>query len=179
MAKRKTKPDTRGPLQRVIDREAVANDQSNISVITPEMRAKGTYQGERRIVNNHDPVARWIATNRLEPHQIAVIERCRTLWERSGVKQHVTASYGQRIPSTGSAELRTAREIEARKDLRRIMGYFAGLMRWWDVFENVCRFGMNAGVAGSELGFGTRGGADRAHTVVCFVADKIAEQERM
>jgi len=47
-AKRKAKADNRGPLQRLHDNEQVQRDQSYLSVITPEMDAKGCYSAESR-----------------------------------------------------------------------------------------------------------------------------------
>lgn len=176
---RKRPKDTRGPLQRLIDSERVANDQSTLAVITPEQRAKGTYEGERRIVNNHDPVQRWKAAGRLSDSQAHAIELCQRLWAIAGMPIKITGSYGERIPVTGSTELLSNAQIDARDRLYRIMDYFTGLEKWWAVFELCCRHGEPAGVAGSRLGYGDRSGADRAHTVVCFVADKIAEQERL
>lgn len=178
MAKRKTKPDTRGPLQRVIDREAVANDQSNISVITPEMRAKGTYQGERRIVNNHDPVARWIASGKLTEGQQLAIGHVRRLWEVAGLERPVTANYGLVVGGVGCMERRAAVEIDAREDLHRCQGHVPGA--YWGVFENVCRWGQPAGVAGELLSAGSSRSAEvRAHQVVCFVADILVMKERL
>lgn len=157
---------------------------------TPEQLAKGGYKrgfvthGETATItmaytSRHDPVERWKAANRLEPHQLAAIELCQRLWAIAGMPIRVTGNYGERIASQGSAESLNNAQIDAREDLYRIMDYFAGLEKWWSVFEQVCRHGEPAGVAGSRLGYGGRSGADRAHTVVCFVADKIAEQERL
>lgn len=47
-AGRKRKPDTRGPLQRVLDNAKIEKDQSFLDVITPEMAAKGCYSAENR-----------------------------------------------------------------------------------------------------------------------------------
>ena len=74
-------------------------------------------------------------------------------------------------------ERRTLNLIEAREDLYRIMNYTP--RPYWDVFENVCRHDEPAGIAGSRLGFGSRSAQDRAHTIVCFVADVIAMREGM
>lgn len=180
MAKRgKKRVDTRGPLQRMYDNGQIANDQARLSVITPEMRAKGTYEGERRIVNNHDPVQRWIASGKLTQGQQHAIGYVRRLWDIAGLERPVTANYGHVAAGAGCAERRALIEIEAREDLHRVQGYFAGLEKWWDVFENVCRWGESAGTAGSALGLGTHHAEIRAHTTVCFVADKIAEKERL
>lgn len=173
-------------------RKKLTATPAKIDAPTPEQLAKGGYK--RGFVmhaesatetmthkSNHDPVERWKHTDppRLEPHQIAAIELCQALWERVGIRQSVTASYGERIAGSGNAEHNTNAQLDASRQLHRIMGYFDGLGKWWSVFELVCRHGEPAGTAGSRLGYGDRGGADRAHTVVCFVADKIAEQERL
>lgn len=171
------RPDARGPLQRLIDAEKVANDQATLLVITPEQRAKGTYSGERRIVNNHDPVMRWIAAGRLTEGQQAAIGYVRRLWDLSGLKQALTANYGHVAIGTGCAERRAVLEIEAREDLHRCQEYVP--RAYWEVFENVCRWGEPAGVAGSSLGFGGREAQTRALTIVCFVADIVAMRERL
>lgn len=161
-----------------------------IDTPTPEQLAKGGYKRRfvmhtetatetAAFVSRHDPVKRWEDLGRLEPHQLAAIDLCQHLWETACLPIKVTGTYGERIAATGSSEARTNAQLDARESLYRIMDYFAGLEKWWAVFENVCRHGEPAGIAGSRLGYGGRSGADRAHTVVCFVADKIAEQERL
>lgn len=167
--------DTRGPLQRAYDAERVAQEQSGLDVITPEQRAKGTYTGLRQIVNNHDPVERWKASGKLSQPQQVVIEMCQRLWRLAGLEQRVTASYGERTAASVGYELRAITEIEAREDLHRIQDYVP--RPYWSVFEACCRHGEPAGVAGSRLGFGDRSAQDRAHMVVCLVADVIAMRE--
>lgn len=121
----------------------------------------------------HDPVDRWKRAGRLSITQLAAIGYCERLWRLAGLEQRVTANYGERI--RGHAESRAVNEIEAREDLHRVQGYVPP--QWWSVFENVVRWREAAGVAGSSLGFGERGAIDRAHTVVCIVADLIAMKE--
>lgn len=48
MGRARKKQDKRGPLQRSLDNERVANDQSYLDVITPEMAAKGCYNAESK-----------------------------------------------------------------------------------------------------------------------------------
>lgn len=126
---------------------------------------------------NHDPVERWLDNNRLDQRQKAAIDHMRRLWDLVGIHQRVTANYGERIAGGGSCEIASLAMIEAKQDLKRIEGYFVGLAPYWNVFVNVCRFGMAAGTAGADLGFGTRTGADRAHQIVVFIADYIAMKE--
>jgi hypothetical protein len=171
---RARKIDTRGPMQRLVDAEKIANDQAELDVITPEMKAKGTYTGTRSgIVNNHDPVERWKAAGKLTQGQQVVIEMCQRLWRLAGLSQRVTASYGERMPASVSYELRALTEIEAREDLHRIQDYVPA--PYWSIFENCCRHQMPAGIAGGD----DRNGAHRAYVVVCFVADVIAMRERV
>jgi hypothetical protein len=123
------------------------------------------------------PLARW--KDSLSDSQKAGIGHCLRLWELTGLRQSLTANYGQRIAGA-SNEHRAAVQIDARDDLWRIIDYFPGELRtYWQVFENVCRFDMPAGVAGSDLSQSNRTAEARAHQVVCFVADIIATKERL
>jgi hypothetical protein len=174
----KRKIDARSPMQRLYDAKKASEDQSMMDVITPEQRAKGTYEGERRIVNRGGtPVMRWIAAGKLTETQELAIQTCYRLWALVGLEQRTTAAYGESIQGgSAESERRTTMLIEAREDLYRIMGYIP--KTYWQCFENVVRFDEPAGVAGSKLGTG-RGSEDRAHTIVCFVADLIAMHERL
>lgn len=156
---------------------------------TPEQQEQGGYVrtefihadlGQRVIAyinRGGTPVMRWIEDGKLSDSQQRAIAHCIFLWQRCGLEQRVTANYGERIPGGGNNELRAANEIEARDDLHRIKGYIP--RAYFEVFENVVRFDEPAGVAGSKLGFGNRSACDRAHQVVCFVADIICMNERL
>lgn len=157
---------------------------------TPEQMAKGGMRGDFVIDDNglkawahrntnHDPVERWLDSGKIDQRQKAVIDMMRRLWDLTGIRQKLTANYGERIAGTICAESRSAMVIDAQRDLARIEGYFAGLEPYLNVFQNVCRFGMAAGVAGNQLGYGTRSSEVRAHQIVCFVADIIACRERV
>ena len=157
---------------------------------TPEQMARGGMKGDYVIDEsglkawahrntNHDPVERWLDSNRIDQRQKAVIDMMRRLWDLTGIHQKLTASYGERIAGSICSETRSAMILDAKADLARIEGYFAGLESYLSIFVNVCRFGMSAGVAGNELGFGTRSSEVRAHQVVCFVADIIGTRERI
>lgn len=156
---------------------------------TPEQMARGGYEREDFIhadlgqrVTAHvnrggTPVARWARDGRLSETQLLAIRHCLYLWGMACKEPRVTASYGERIPGSGSSEHRAANEIEARQDLHRIQDYIP--RPYWSVYENVVRFDGPAGMAGSKLGFGDRTAEARAHTTVCFVADLIAMNERL
>ena len=161
-------------------------------LVTPEAEQHGDYRSQfvthvetntkvqTKLNRGGAPVDRWIASGSLTDAQIAVIQWCYARWELSGLKQRVTANYGERIPGEGSNEHRNAREIDARSDLHRVMDYFTfPLDAYWNVFENVCRFDMPAGVAGLALSPSSRSADARAHQVVCFVADIISMKERI
>lgn len=158
---------------------------------TPEQLARGGFAREYVIdgstglkalayVNTgHDPIARWLNAGKIDQRQKAAIDTVRRLWDLTGLKQRITANYGERTAMSVSTELCNNQVLDAKADLARIEGYFSGLRPYWETFCNVCRFGMAAGVAGSEHGFGGRGGEIRAHVIVCFICDKIAERERI
>lgn len=178
MGKGKRRAPPIAPLQRLYNAQTADEYQSELAVITPEQRAKGTYQGERRIVNNHDPVQRWMASGKLTECQQYAIAHVRRLWDIAGLWQRVTAAYGDVASGAGNAECRAAIEIDARNDLHRITDYIPAT--YWAVFENVCRWGHPAGTAGELLSEGSNRAADvRAHLCVCFVADIIAMKERL
>jgi hypothetical protein len=123
------------------------------------------------------PLARW------KPHltdtQWAAIQHCIRLWDITDSSPRLTASYGERIGGS-SAEGNANRVIDAREDLWRIIDYFPGPLRtYWQVFENIARFDMPAGVAGSALSESNRTNEARANQVLRFVADYIAMRERL
>jgi len=129
--------------------------------------------------NNHDPVERWLDSGRIDQRQKSAIDTVRRLWNIVGIRHNVTANYGERIGGSASVEHNTALYLDAKADLKRIEGYFEGLDPYWQCFVNVCRFGQAAGVAGCELGYGSRSAEVRAHQIVCFIADIIATKERL
>ena len=127
----------------------------------------------------HDPIARWKAAGRLCERQLAAIDTVRRLWDVTGLRQRLTANYGQTIIGSVSAETCSNMVIDAKTDLARIESYFMGLAPWWRVFVDVCRFGIPAGVAGSELGVTKTGNDIRAHTIVAMFSSVIADRERL
>lgn len=131
-----------------------------------------------RVNRATDPVARWKAKGRLTSSQIAGIDHCVHLWALAGIQQRVTANYGERIyGQSGHSETRNLKEIQARKDLHRIMDYIPG--PYFDVFENIVRHAMPVGESAAIAGYTGPGAEIRARTVVAFVADLICMKERL
>lgn len=123
---------------------------------------------------------RWYRDNKLSVTQGAAIHLCLRLWRLAGRNDRVTALYGERTAGSCDAEHNATAKIEAREDLHRIQDYFPGpLQTYWSVFENICRHDMRADLAGAVLSKSQRTADARAHTVVCFVADIIADKERL
>jgi hypothetical protein len=159
-------------------------------LVTAEAEQHGDYQTDfvthvetntkahTKINRGGSPVERWERDKKLDMNQLAAIGLCLRLWRLASINPKVVASYGERVLSGGNWEGRAHDEIEAREDLHRIMGYFPGpLKSYWDVYENVCRHGIAAGVAGAALNHGTRSAEVRSHQIVCFVADTICGKE--
>lgn len=157
---------------------------------TAEHMAKGEFKRDYVMDDNglkamayrntgHDPVARWLASDKLDQRQKAAIDTVRRLWDIVGIRQKITASYGERTGNGGCVELRANLVLDAMKDLERIEGYFIGLRQWWSVFEQVCRFGEPAGQAGMAVGYAPKTAQTRALTTVQFIADIIADRERI
>lgn len=167
------------PLERHLHNQRVAEEQSHLAIITPEQRAKSTYQGDGRRITNAGgtPIARWKRDGKLTDTQSLAIDHCIYLWSWTGTEQRITMSWEERVQGGGNSERRAINEIEARDDLHRIHGYIP--VPYWSVFENVCRWDEPAGVAGSRLAMGDYKSEIRAHLTVCFVADIIHTRERL
>ena len=119
-------------------------------------------------------IARWEKKHKLSKRQAAVIDWCLRLWHIAGHNQSVTAQYGERIRATGSTELAAIKRRAADEELTKFRSYVS--RNAWETFENVCRFD-RIGVA--DVSWASRIAEIRAHTLVCDVADMIAEKERM
>lgn len=123
---------------------------------------------------------RWKVSGKLDTTQQAVIELMLGLWRKAGIKQALTGKYGERIAASSCAEMGTNAQIDARRQLKRIDGYFPGRTKeYLDIFENVVRHDMPAGVAGDAFGHNRQEKSSRALTVVRFVCDVIATHERV
>lgn len=126
----------------------------------------------------HSPVQRWKRAGRLSDSQIAAIALCEALWAKCGLRQKLTASYGERVPSGYDNEWLAASVIQAGKDLARIERYVPPHM--FEVFENVVRWDEPAGTAGASLGFeGSKSSQAAILMLVMNVADIIAKEEKL
>lgn len=180
-AKRKTRAEPTGPLQRFYDRQAA--DRDKLPVLSDFARQHGDYApaaktGEMRhtVINKSvSPVIRWKNDGLLSDSQEAAIEHCQRLWMLTDCSGRLVANLDRTIfgcPGDGNMA-----EIEARDDLHRIKsGFPAG---YWSVFEAVCRFDEPAGVAGSRLAKDDVTRRTMARAVVLMVADMITMRERL
>ncbi len=115
-------------------------------------------------------VDRWIANDRTdmfaEPQQMA-IRYCRNLWHKAdGGLSAIDPSADKVDSPLGWAQSEALAELDSIK---------RGIPRaYWSVFENVCRFDEEAGVAGSRLATNSRSAVDAAKTTVAFTASLIA-----
>lgn len=144
------------------------------------MHAETATRAKALVNRGGDPVSRWEAARKLEPAQMLAITLLRELWDRAGIKQRVTANYGEMIHGGSDTEHAAHRQIQARHDLHRIRDYFpAPIDGYFDVFENVVRHDWPAGVACAGDGRSEKAAQARALTIVQFVADIIAMKERL
>lgn len=169
------KRDMRGPLQRILDAERVADEQAKLDVITPEQRAKGTYQGNGRRLVNHTTLDRWLREGGIgfgEGSRLAV-EWCQKRWNARGYIGQLSASYS---PTAGSGKAHDAdRDIEMRDELDEVQRWFPEA--YWTVFENVCRHGLPAGTAGSDLADNPAQAIASAKATVGLIASFIAARK--
>ncbi|PTQ59759.1 hypothetical protein C8J26_2611 [Sphingomonas aurantiaca] len=180
----KIKREPKSPAQRVA--EAVAAKAEAIgapavqvargmhAIVDVPLRDGGRVVTTQTLINRGGtPVARWKAAKLLSDSQVDAIDYCETLWSRLGGKGLVMDL--ARIPGTGQGN--GWAEQEALDDLKRIKGYVP--VKYWSLFENVCRFDMAAGFAGSDLTECRNDQVSAARTTVQFVADIIAMKERL
>lgn len=158
----------------IIPAEALKHGSYETRFVT---HAESNTKAQTVVNRGGDPVSRWENAGKLSDNQMVAIAHCQRLWRLAGLETRVTANYGERIPGQGSSERACLNEIEARQDLQRFRNQFPG--KYFDVFENVCRFGHSAGQAGECLGYGSRSAETRAHMIVCMVADFIFDWERL
>jgi hypothetical protein len=123
------------------------------------------------------PLCRWVASNKLDDTQMAVIARCLEIWRLVGTRQSLTAKYGERLDQSSDYDGLSARAAEAEDDLKSFQSHFPGKAKdYFGIFENVIRFNMPAGVAGGDPD--KKIASTRTLTIVRFVCDIIASNER-
>lgn len=167
--------DTRGPLQKLLDRERVESDTAPIVNAFTEQH--GIYARNLRFVQNNgcSTVKRWETAGLMTPSQLAAIAHMIRLWatafETKGLVVDLERVRGGQSSGDGLAQQ------EAIDDLKRIESHFPHA--YWSVFENVVRHDEPGGYSGSRLAERSRGGSKRVLTIVQFIADVIAERERL
>ena len=121
-------------------------------------------------------VDRWIANDKaglFEEPQRRAIRYTQNLWERAqegGVRAvDTTADVVDGIDGWSQQEA----IVELKKLQARVP------RQYWDVYENVCRWDEEAGVAGSRLASNGRSAIDAAKTTVAFTASLIAMWRRL
>lgn len=163
----------KGPLQQMLDREAL--EEATAPIVNRFAAGKGDYERNLRFVTNRtsSTVTRWCRDKSLSDSQIAAIEHCQRLWARLGSQCLVIDFNRVRGQQHGDGYS----QHEALAELHRIKSGFP--LPYWDVFENVCRFDLPAGVAGSELANRKRSAEIAARMIVSLLADMIAMRERL
>ena len=154
-------------------------------------KAGGTERLLDGVMQNHgaSPLTRWKAAMELTDSQLAAIGWCQKRWALVGHEPRTTANYDERTSPAnddGESGAMILRRMDASDDLKRVCGgngmsgeYEPGYIPrpYWQTFENCIRFDEPAGTAGSRLGRSAP--SVRALTVVRFVADIIASNERL
>lgn len=98
------------------------------------------------------------------------INWCHKCWEARGVIGSITANYEPTIASGTISQF--ARDVELKDELDEVRGWFHPTH--WSVFENTVRWGMPAGVAGSEMARNEAQAISAARATVGLVANFIA-----
>jgi hypothetical protein len=104
----------------------------------------------------------------------AAIEWCQVRWEAWGVIGRQCANYS---PTVGSGGGDVARDVELRDELDEIRAMFPP--DYWAIFEGVCRWGLNAGVAGSSMANNRPQAVAKAQAIVGLIANVIAMERRL
>ena len=160
-------------------------------IVSPEAQQHGDYESTlivdpetgkrdavRTMVNRGGtPLCRWVAQKRLSETQESACRYMIRQWEVSGHRAALTAAYGERIAGAADADERSLQVMAASDAIARAKSYVP--RAYYDVFENVVRFGIAAGTAGEALGHASRNAKHSAYLTVCFVADVIAMKERI
>jgi len=121
-------------------------------------------------------VERWIANDKAglfeEPQQRA-IRYTQALWSRADGNLRAVDPARDVVDQA----VEGLSQQEALDELGRLKDGMP--RRYWDVYENVCRFDEEAGVAGSRIASNSRSAIDAAKTTVAFTASLIAQWRRL
>lgn len=164
----------KGPMQTMLDRELI---EAETAPLVDQFRAQhGDYERNLRFVVNRGGTAidRWIKAELLTEGQQAGIRHCQNLWAVLRAPKLVAVMDATRGGDTDGFNVR---QIDALNEIHRISSEYP--FDYWQVFENVCRHDLPAGVAGSRLSNRKRSAVDAARMIVCFIADMIATKERL
>jgi hypothetical protein len=163
-------------------------------LVTPEAEQHGKYvsHGKGKVNLAVSQLEQWKHKSLLNEVQLAGIYYCLRIWQALPPPPQCTGAYGERIGGgSGSYESDGAilRYLEAQQDLKRISGGIGKSGEWeegyiflkhyWDVFENILRFDMSIKEASLRMGYSESAGAARCLTIVCYVAEMIADRERL
>lgn len=121
-------------------------------------------------------VERWIANDRNElfaEGQQRAIRYTQGLWARADGQLRATDHTRDIVDE----HIDGMSQQEALDELSRLKVRVP--RRFWDVYENVCRFDEEAGVAGSRIASNSRSAVDAAKTTVAFTASLIAQWRRL
>lgn len=162
--------DTNAPL--VNEFAAAQGDYGNGLTLAPDV--KGAQRLTVTVNRGGTAVDRWERDELLSETQMAAIRYCRALWHNAQTERGVVANL-HRIG--GISHYDDWAQIEALNELAWLRKSTPD--RYWDVFENVCRFDMSAGIAGSNLTVNRDAQTTAARLIVCFVADLVAMWRRL
>lgn len=169
---RARKKDNRGPLQRMYDAAHTIEKQSDLDVLTPEQRAKAEYVGNGRTFRRNTLLDRWFDEGGpgFGPGAHLAVKWCQRAWESQGIIGRLSSSYEPTIGGRANHE----HIMEMREELVYTERQFP--RAYWDVFENVVRHGLPAGVAGYEMAGNSPQAIASAKAIVGMVASMIAMQ---
>jgi hypothetical protein len=164
----------KGPIQAMLDRQA--NEEAARPIVNNFAEQHGDFEKNLRFIRNRGGTAldRWKRDGNISESQEAGILHCQALWSRL---KHPRVVANLNANGGGYNEGWTLHQVEALDALHQISSAFPH--DYWNVFENVCRHDLPAGVAGSRLANTKRSAEAAARMIVCFIADLIAMRERL
>ena len=119
-------------------------------------------------------VERWMAEDPKTFNEPArrVIGDCLMLWARLG-EPRLVALYGERMPASTNGDGHAAHDAQRRLTaMREALG--PHMRHYWSVWENVLRFGLSAGVAGTHFANNPAQRIQSAKVIVGMVANMLA-----